>query len=668
MLFRRFLPFLFPALFAGLSAQEPPAVVSTIPANGARSVSTKVGRILVVFDKDMLQGSMSLVKAGPGRIPPIQGKPRFLDARTFSIPLGLLKPGTTYSIGFNSARRKGFQSADNVPLAPYVLVFTTKGGKTAPLPKPASPLPPSSGARVIRTSPPAGSASVDPSLGKVEIWFSHDMNPRGMSLTRVPGKERLGYIQGSPPFFDGPRHLVIPVKLAPGTEYGVGINTGPRKGFVTHDGTPVAPFRLIFTTRARVAAAIRLALPAGRWVMKTRTGRIEHWFFPGGRWGLLRVNGKNRAFIHGRWAAAGSTLVLRDEEGGRLPRLLWSARPGGGLVLKRSADDKHPRLFSRLPLVSKADLTGTWRTRWGGNNERTWTFREDGSFACLTRVMGEEIDREGTWKLDGLRLAIQDKGDNFPETYGWTMEPSGKLALTMESGVTQFYERVKQAPAPPPLPKPSLVPGRETTRPSPSAPQADPLLGRWVGHKEGLTMEIVLLPGGRFTLKLVSPDGEETSKGTWVKRGSCLVVREEGEEENTKVAYRFLGPDRMEVVIEDEKILLTRQGKGAPSPAAPPSPQAASRPRALLGTWAAQDMTGAIALTLAGDGTFRMYLRQGTRENTLEGTWTASGGTIRLDIRKPMPGRYEIPYEGPNGDELPVTMNNTKLILKKQTR
>ena len=181
-------------------------------------------------------------------------------------------------------------------------------------------------------------------------------------------------------------------------------------------------------------------------------------------------------------------------------------------------------------------------------------------------------------------------------------------------------------------------------------------------------MEIVLLPGGRYIRKLISPDGEDTSKGTWVKQGSYLVVKDEGDEESTKVAYRFLGRDRLEIVIEDEKILLTRQGKGAPFPPPPPSPQAASRPRALLGTWAAQDMTGAIALSLAGDGTFRMYLRQGMRENTLEGTWTASGGTIRLDIRKPRQGRYEIPYEGPNGDALPVTMNNTKLILKKQTR
>ena len=670
MPFIRFLPALFLALSASfLPAQEPPRVVSTIPANGASAVSTKVGRILMVFDKDMLQGAFSLVKAGSGVVPPIQGRPRYLDARTFSIPLGPLKPGTTYSIGFNNARRKGFQSADNIPLAPYVLTFTTAGGKAAPPPgRPdESSLP--RGPMVVRTSPPSGKASVDPSLDKIEIWFSHDMNPRGMSLTRIPGKTRLGYIPGKPPFFAGPRRLVIPVKLSPGTDYGVGINTGPRKGFVTaREGLPVRPYRLVFSTAGGASSPKRLTPPAGRWVRGTSSERIEHWFFPDGAWGLLRVNGKRRTFIHGKWSATGKTLTLSNERGKTLPPLLWEVEKDGSLVLRRNAADKRPSRLSPLPLPGKKDLTGRWRTRWGGNNRRTWTFGKDGSFSCLTLVLGQRIDRSGTWETRGLKLIVRGRADTDPEIYGWTMEPSGKLALTMETGVTQFYDKLSAAPSPrAPLP-PGGIARPEVTRPTSPHPKADPLVGRWVASEEGMRVEIVFQPGGRYMRKLATPDGTETSQGTWLNKGSYLVVRDEEDGEIMKIGYKFLGADRLELHIEGEVVRLTRTGKGIPSPQPLPRPGQGARPPALFGTWAAQDMTGAIALTLAGNGAFRLYLRQGMKETVLEGTWTVSGGGIDLAIRKPNQGRYRIPYEGPVGSDLTVTMNNTKLILKKQPK
>ncbi len=667
MHFHRFLPALLPLLLSPvLPCQEPPSIVSTIPPNHATGVSTRLGRILVVFDKDMLQGAMSLVKAGPGRIPPLKAKPRFLDARTFSIPLGLLKPGTTYSIGFNSARRKGFQSTDNVPLAPYILVFTTKGEKTAPPGEAAPARPAQSLPRVLRTSPPKGSRSVDPALDKVEIWFSHDMNPRSMSLTRLPGRAKLGYIPGRLPYFAGPRRLVIPVRLAPGTEYGVGINTGNRKGFLTKAGVPVAPFELLFTTRGTTAAHKVLLPPAGRWVMKTPTGRIEHWFFPDGKWGLLRVNGKNRAFIHGRWSAKKDELILSDEGGRKLSPLRWALDAGGTLILRRSAADRRPRRYSPLPLPSAAELAGRWRTQWGANNSRTWTFQKDGAFSCSTLVLGQKIDRRGKWEIEGLRLVVRGKETSAPEIYGWCLEPSGKLALTMESGVTQFYEKLGPAAPPRPPAGPIQARGMEGPKPVPAAPKADPLLGRWIALREGMSMEIVLLPGGRYTQKIVSPDGTETTRGTWVNKGSYLVVKEEGDEERTRVEYKFMGPNRIEITIEGEKLLFSRAEKGAPAPPAPAPPRAGARPRALQGTWAAEDPTGALELNLLFDGTFQFYLRQGARETILEGTWTASGGTIHLTIRKPKQGRLEIPYEGPRGDSLPVTLNHTRVVLKKQ--
>jgi len=668
-----FLVFLFSSFTPPAHAQAPPQVVSTIPAADSKGVSTKAGRILVVFDRDMLQNSFSLVKAGPGILPPLAGRPRYLDSRTFSIPLGTLKPGTLYSLGFNSAARKGFQSADNVPLPPFVLTFTTAGGgKTGPAPA----APRERAPRVVRTVPPGGSTGVDPALSKVEIWFSRDMDPRGMSLARLPGRERLGYIPGKRPYFEGGRHLVIPVRLAPGKNYGVGINTGRSKGFVSKEGVPAAPFELSFTTApAAGKEAQPLEPPAGRWVMKTRSGRIEQWFFPGGEWGLLRIDGKKRVFIHGTWKIRESELLLTGERGKSFSPLLWSAGPQGKLVLKRGPADRRPRTWTPLPFVRGGDLAGTWRTRWGGNNERTWRFCKDGSFTSLTLVLGRRIERKGRWEVKGLKLVVRDQDMGEPEVYGWTLEPSGRLALTMENGVTQFYERLEEEAKNPA----AGVPGKERVRtrkekgessspPAEGKAGASPFLGRWIARGEEGSIEIAFLPGGRYRMKIASPDGEEKSRGTWRDQGGVLLVREEGDEETTRVAYRFTGPGRVVLEIEGRKILFTRADRAGAPAAGPLSPGAGggSRPKALEGTWAAQDMTGAIALTLEAGGAFRFYLRQGLRQTVLEGTWTAGGGTIHLAVLRPREGAYDIPFQGPEGNRLTVTLDGTKVVLVKR--
>ena len=653
-------------LLPAAPAQDPPRIVSSIPSPGAKDVPPGLGRIVVIFDRDMDTRSFSLVPLQGRAIPPLAGAPRFLDARTLSVSLKELKPGVTYGLGFNSPTRKGFRSKEGVPLAPWALEFTTAGPKAPPSPEPAGAAgggPP----RVLRTSPPAGATGVDPSLEKVEIWFSREMDPRSMSLLRLPGKARLGYVPGKPPFFDGPRHLVIPVRLEPGMEYGVGINSGTKRGFVSKEGVPAAPFRLVFRTAPAEKGPPPLEPPAGRWGRKSPDGRVEHWFFPGGAWSLLRVSGDRRTFVHGSWTPQGKEIRLRTAAGRALPPLLWSL-DGETLVLKRSSADPHPKRLTLLPFYDARDLAGRWRTTWGPGNSRTWDFRKDGTFTCLTVTGGDRIERKGRWRTRGLELQVRDEEAAEPEVYGWTVEEGGKLALTSrEKGLTQIYGRL---PSPRPAPSPAEaapLPPKSPAPPAPPAPKADPLLGRWVAVGDGGKVEILLTADHRFTTRISSPDGEETSRGTWKKEGSCLVVREEPDGEITRVAFRFLGPDQVEFTIEGEKIRFTRAGKGGPSSTpVPPQARGGTRPAELVGAWAARDATGAMTLDLRRDGSFRFLLRRGMVENVLTGTWTVSGGKIRLNIQKPNPGTYEMPFDGPTAGSLTITLDDMKVVLVKQ--
>ena len=103
-----------------------PAVVSTSPKNGADDVSVDIGKLIIVFDRDMDEKGISIVVAGNGKHPPFIVDPRFINKRTFTISMKRLEPGVLYSVGFNSNRRKGFRSVNGVPLKPYVLTFKTK--------------------------------------------------------------------------------------------------------------------------------------------------------------------------------------------------------------------------------------------------------------------------------------------------------------------------------------------------------------------------------------------------------------------------------------------------------------------------------------------------------------------------------------------------------------
>lgn len=104
----------------------PPVVVKTIPQSGAVNVDPATKEIVVVFAKEMTDGSWSWSTAGKNNYPGSTGKPSYrADKRSCVLPVKL-EPGKDYAIWVNSAKFNNFKDASGKSAVPYLLVFRTK--------------------------------------------------------------------------------------------------------------------------------------------------------------------------------------------------------------------------------------------------------------------------------------------------------------------------------------------------------------------------------------------------------------------------------------------------------------------------------------------------------------------------------------------------------------
>ena len=99
---------------------------------------------------------------------------------------------------------------------------------------------------VVRTSPEAGAADVPPGLAEIRIVFSKEMRPAGWSFVTDPP---LAYPATGTPHYVDSRTVVLPVKLAPATAYGMWLNTEKFQSFMDALGHPAVPYLLVFRTR-----------------------------------------------------------------------------------------------------------------------------------------------------------------------------------------------------------------------------------------------------------------------------------------------------------------------------------------------------------------------------------------------------------------------------------
>jgi hypothetical protein len=126
---------LFVALLAATTAHalnlehQPPVVIRTVPASGAKNVDPALSEIRVTFSKEMKDQSWSWVQIAPENFPELVGEPRYLEDKKTCVVNVRLEPGKTYIIWLNTQKFSNFRDADGRPAQPYLLMFEAGSGK-----------------------------------------------------------------------------------------------------------------------------------------------------------------------------------------------------------------------------------------------------------------------------------------------------------------------------------------------------------------------------------------------------------------------------------------------------------------------------------------------------------------------------------------------------------
>lgn len=98
-----------------------------------------------------------------------------------------------------------------------------------------------------KSNPAHGATNVDPGLKEIVIRFDREMGA-GMSITGDP--ELLPPIDAAgKPGWRNAKTFVLPVTLAEGAYYRIGINSKSHRNFQDNRGTPVPPSVIAFTTK-----------------------------------------------------------------------------------------------------------------------------------------------------------------------------------------------------------------------------------------------------------------------------------------------------------------------------------------------------------------------------------------------------------------------------------
>jgi len=115
--------------------------------------------------------------------------------------------------------------------------------------------------KVVKAMPDNGQENVDPATTEIRIEFDQPMSTAGRSI--VGGGETFPKTVGNPRWLN-PRTMIIPVKLEPGHEYWLSINSDSFKNFTNKAGESAEPYPISFVTaKAGAAANVPASAPAG---------------------------------------------------------------------------------------------------------------------------------------------------------------------------------------------------------------------------------------------------------------------------------------------------------------------------------------------------------------------------------------------------------------------
>jgi beta-lactamase regulating signal transducer with metallopeptidase domain len=223
---------------AASSTQQPqvePNIVSITPAFNATEVDPAITELSIVFDQDMA-GGFSWTGGGE-QFPKTTGKPSWKDKRTCVMPVQL-EAGKLYRVGINSKSHQNFRSEAGVPVAPRVLVFTTKGADPSLV---ASLQPP----KVAKCEPENGAKGVSAALDKITVTFDQAM---GGGFSWTGGGDDYPEGTGSPSWSEDKKTCTLPVKLKPNWTYHIGLNSPHHNNFQSANGVPLEPVAYSFST------------------------------------------------------------------------------------------------------------------------------------------------------------------------------------------------------------------------------------------------------------------------------------------------------------------------------------------------------------------------------------------------------------------------------------
>jgi serine/threonine protein kinase len=111
-------------------AEQPPVVVETFPAAGARDVPPGETEIRVRFSKPMMNGSWSWCYAWENSMPELIGQPHYEADRQTCVLTVKLEAGREYGFRLNTEQIQNFRDAESRPAIPYLLIFKTSGTRS----------------------------------------------------------------------------------------------------------------------------------------------------------------------------------------------------------------------------------------------------------------------------------------------------------------------------------------------------------------------------------------------------------------------------------------------------------------------------------------------------------------------------------------------------------
>ena len=218
----------------------PPRVIATIPSAGETNVDPDLEYIEVTFNQDMA-GGYSFTGGGPNYPTIPEGKGAvWKDRRTCVLPVRL-EEAHFYRVGFNSKSFQNFRSEAGIPAFPSAIYFTTKGASEDLKNQIRVP-------KLVSITPENGAKDVDPNVSELRVTF--DM-PMGKGCSWTGGGQRFPEVPqgGKPTWSEDGKTCVLPVKLKPGWDYFLGLNSQSHKNFQSKWGVPFEPIVYQFSTR-----------------------------------------------------------------------------------------------------------------------------------------------------------------------------------------------------------------------------------------------------------------------------------------------------------------------------------------------------------------------------------------------------------------------------------